>query len=861
MNRERTLFKAKPSSHAVILVACLLVLGLVLIMRLSRRTSPDGYEPIPEERKSRRRHRGDTEPPRDDNEPPRRSSRKKNEGGDKDDGRTEKTERPAPVDTKKANSEPDPAAGQPEAAYRNPGSVWNDDQPITGHQPFRAPPDHRRPNQSPTALRRRNEDGSIPPSPNTARNQRVGFNDNPLHGGQPISAVHQKDPTVVRSVDRSNLPYDFKPPKVTDPLGGKTYNYQLLHKDFKLGNLKAQLEATEPGKALFRKMQEAERLVSVNCEEERNDQDYKDAMADNWDQDIGPLPLIMSEVASRIGAYLTPETVEKTLSFLEQMQQKDVSNQRSKKRAATKFLQRYEQSTEKFPSGERLAACWFADHYRSTKGTEVVVLPRHLQQVMTELGLGGELLTWLEIMGRRFVRLRARSPSGVDLQGLIGRVAVSRRKEVAGDEHTTYWQFDLTIFLWGGPFHSKIYKDQESQWYDRMSRALEASLYSVMTSLHNAIVEEDPRTAGREAHWAYRRILFRPGHTIAGVNAARGGVRNNEAVYSQHHAIIDRPARIVQVPAFDQLHRLTQAVAEVIARPIQLLQPHDVKLLRQRQFGSEKNVKPEDNEMTPDHVAFVLHAMGALLLNGSAPTDKGMDVYSMKRHWIEIEDLDLCGYVPMTGDPEHFVSLSGFPHLKRTLLPYIDLKVRVGSTARLLLEDKHGLRERLSSITAPLEITVLIPHKKVHHFMSDIGIVLNELTQKRLLTPSGSVQPGGIAQIEDAYRFGLALRDSTMRNVKLVDDSNKNEDPQPVPYNYQAIDIKKPKVSDQVLAGDHESRQQGSNPDRRPPPASSTPTGPLGPLPARPSAKPQGPIPPQFQGPPPAPGRAVPPAA
>lgn len=523
---------------------------------------------------------------------------------------------------------------------------------------------------------------------------------------------------------------------------------------------------------------------------------WDDPDKEEWDEVWGCLPTIGVEAATLIARYIREEDIN-TLGGM--MATREASGgKKNKDRSFSAFVARTAPDAKGKLTPIRLCIGWFADTYRCVHFYERMKIDHSVVDMRQGLALVSNGLQWLEAMATHMWRRRIFTSTGVDLHGLVVRMAVPPRllpKRKREDADTFEYELETNIFMWGGPVPEG--KDLIRHWARRVStaaRSMETCRIELANTLHALGYTEHIVTLCKR-----RRLIFRPGFTVHGVNVSQAlsdGVDRNQA----HQMIIRRDPQIVVFPDQRWSH-LPVDVDSKMRTIILMSYPQTASICNSRQHQwNSTSLTDENNRFNDIQLLMILRSIGPAL-------DREKNGGTV-RTGHTIEQLDFGSFVPLVkvegqqpGSDVRFYPLDDFQAVSQIVLPYVSQAERErqgqthGETAGILLDPSYGIQSRLEgpvemdklSTLAGEPVRITLPQLQVQITCSSSGRVaelkrqiLEQIwslarrwIQEKLVTTGGQNAQG--IKTEARREFGSWLGRFVKRSVYAVNADKTDE--------------------------------------------------------------------------------------
>ncbi|WVQ96002.1 hypothetical protein IAU59_003102 [Kwoniella sp. CBS 9459] len=637
----------------------------------------------------------------------------------------ERDKKPPKTDDKKKKSKKEAAGAEP--ADIDPADLW--EQPPSGSTPPLSPvPNHRTASPTRGIFRRRNSNDELPKSANVESNNRIKWTDLEGHSNDVVTKHFRKWGEHTGLRNDSGQPFTHRPPKPeSGPKGIKENPIR-----YSIASLSSNATLKIPSE-LLELLKQAEQIGKAN---RADAQLWQAALQDSWDEQLGPVPRIAQEVAMQMARFVTKEDVRLLHAAMAERQKSDAKF--DKARDFAKFQKslgvKPEQNSTTYKY--RLILAWYLETLRAKKYIERMQVHDEPVKMASHETLGkfAQMLGWMEYLAT--LNKRQRIFIGLDLAGLTMRAQAM--KENGG------YRLDLTVFLPGGPVQGDM--DPEADWYFRCldsAQAFRNFRVEIAQLFDNTAIDGNYKNP-----FTRRRLIFRPGWTVHGVNQENLG--NNLADKSvAQRSVITRPPNLLELPEdiMSRASRFLRGASDsvLIKKLIAQLGPGEVSWLHLRQYQWDTATLTRQNStFTPTTFWLSWRMCGEGLQD-----DKIEDLqYEMKQAAYDfIRLVDLGGNIPLhLTRPPTFLNISGFPAIQVLVLAYVPSGQK-GSTVELILQPEFGLLKELLKHREP-----------TRHFRRFFrGLVAHYVRQ------GNSVQQ---AQV-DARAFALHALD----NVHVVDES------------------------------------------------------------------------------------------
>ncbi|KAK8849594.1 hypothetical protein IAR55_004929 [Kwoniella newhampshirensis] len=679
-------------------------------------------------------------------------------------------------------------------------------EPIAWLQPPVPPPlspipDHRTARPVASALRKRDQvTDQLPASPR----KDLKYVDEVGRTGSPVTKQMQKWGDFVGLRDDSDKPYQNRPPKPPKQWweGSKT-----IKGDRKNWSASALRSKNVLKDSLLEKMEEAEQIGRA----QRGDELWEEALRDEWDEDLGPVPAIAKRMALEFGWRFKQEDVHHLAAALA-ARKKAAKKLDGKRPSITEFINKIALNVPQDKVPYKLALGWFCDTYRCQVPTKRMGITDEPIPTTTDPKTAAisQMLAWMEYFGS--LMMAQRIFVGVDLAGLTMRVLASKEGET--------FRLDLTVFLPGGP--QNRYKQPEHDWTMRVQES-QSALRAFWKELTGQLYPTPNNMIDGE-QFTRRRLIFRPGWTVLGINQET--LRDNPGMSIARKVFVRRRPRQLEIPANirDQIPSTWQNIH--LRHALQRLCPAEVTFQPLRQYHwDEHSMTPDSSAFTAMNFMLALQFIGEKLQFG-----EGKDNIAIHKTSDFIRYLDLGGYNPtFQTDPPVFISLKDYPAIEVLVMTYIPLGER-HSTAEIILKKSYGLLDRLDEQRPKTDSRILVPPPppiKVFVSVADQrgAMKLIRDLDSKLAEEGGPHMSSGNPKLASETIRALASR--ALTHLYLVDESEadgsrEGSSARGVPLRYD------PSGAERLLGIDHAR-------STTPPPASSpTPSPPPPPLPPRP---------------------------
>ncbi|WVQ79324.1 hypothetical protein IAT38_001421 [Cryptococcus sp. DSM 104549] len=714
--------------------------------------------------------------------------RSKGDGGDKESNRSkDKKKRDKKKKGKKEKKEPE----------------WA--QPDTP-PPISPIPDHRTATPKKSIFRKRGSDNSLPPSPNTSARNGIKWNDQQGHSPHEVTNHFQKWGEYVGITDRSDDAWDPMKRKPDKPIWKRhkkvlldpaTWASDTLAKEGKLDAdlVKAMAKAEEISKAKPR------------------DPHWATALQDDWDDTLGPIPAVAMDMAKKISRFIKREDLKLLGQAMKERKNKKAKQDKSRQ-TLEDLLSALDIPRDHPDIVLKVVLGWYCDTYRCTHFSDRVAIADEPVPMLShpELGPTARMLVWMEYLGK--LNMAQRLFVGLDLTGLAMRVQAMKEGEG--------YRLDLTVFLPGGP--QKKYKEASADWYMRLEvsaqafRTIHLEIARLFDKTDSDMIERDPFTR--------RRLIFRPGWTVLGVDSKKMGKPTPEKSVAQR-TMLRRPPKVFELrPDIEnEVPKVWRKPTKQVKKAISRLCPGEVCYQSIRQYAWDNNSVTKENS-TFSHITFWV----AWQFIGEGLQYNVLEGMTMKNQAYDfVRSLDLGGYTPIhLTDPPTFLRLDGFPALEVLVVSYIPLGEK-GGTAELILNKNFGLLENLiKQREATRHLSGPPPKLKLFISVANGSVVpkLQADIDRRLAVEGREYAASGSSKEEAAVMMS-ELAQAALEGVFLVDESaagqaGEGKLPRGVKMEYD------PRGAERLLGygrGGAAPPTQPRPPPRGPPPTPPPPTG------------------------------------
>lgn len=628
-------------------------------------------------------------------------------------------------------------------------------------------PDLRSASPAKSIIRRRGSDDSLPPSPNTAKGNRIHWVD--YEGLSP----HEVTKHVRKWEDYVG---------VTDQTKEGTFeNSPVKRKEKWESHQKILVNPAEwAAKELRRKGKLDEELLDAMEQAEEismatpRDSLWVKALQDEWDEHLGPVPAVAMVMAKRFGKHISFDNIVLLADTM--TRRASMAPSLDKKRSYSKFVESIGVDKDDPLYPYKLVLAWYCDTFRCKHYSERMGICDEPVQMAShdKLGPVAQMLGWMEYLGR--LNMTQRLFVGLDLSGLAMRAQAMREGEG--------YRLDLTVFLPGGPQSSV--DDIAEGWTDRIDESAKAfrtvhlELAKIFDKTKDDMIYRDP--------FVRRRLIFRPGWTLNGVNSANLDKPKPEASVAQRQ-LVTRVPRVLELTADinDRIPSALRKPTRNVRKALSRLAPGEICFQSIRQYAWDKSTITAENSTFNSVTFWIAWSYSGEKIQYSRSTDIVQD----QRAHDFVRSLDLGGYIPIhIADPHKFLRIGGFPALEVLLLSYLP-KNQVGATVDLVLEPSFGLLQELEKscqssryfYDRPSRLKLFVSVTDAHAAQGFVLELDRRLAQEgRQYLASGSSR-------EQTVEIMSELASKALGEIYLVDESKSGEIgegklPKGIPLNY-----------------------------------------------------------------------------
>ena len=448
----------------------------------------------------------------------------------------------------------------------------------------------------------------------------------------------------------------------------------------------------------------------------------EDPTKDAWDTIHGPIPKLALDACKLLADSMSEEDVTKVHQVIEM-------TPRSRNWAA--FLQRAtgDEQNRAHLSKTRLAVGWFAETYRCIEARKRVSmrgLPEAAAMYANEIDAQRAVacLRWLEALASHFIRQRAFSQFGLDLDGMACRLKVPaqiKQGVIANSTPRHEYSLELEIFMWGGPTAEG--SDPVAAWLQRLKRGHTSFLQARKELVYSMEIFGEPET-DIVSSCTSRRVLFRPGWTVAGVHESY-----TRSPRKSSRIPVLKDARVVMFKDAT-VESLNDEAVYYLSKLVSIAQPREAVLYNVRQFHLDTNTVTAENNVLSEAELFT-----ALWALGPGVDNEKDDILDRQFHQ-ELITLNFGSYLPLlavtasNGQQQvRFFPLEDFLSLEEIVVPFIDKATLIrrgtleGDIGQLLLNPQYGLQPLLEAkkvrrgkgvTEVPLRVFFAVPDASAH---------------------------------------------------------------------------------------------------------------------------------------------------
>lgn len=619
--------------------------------------------------------------------------------------------------------------------------------------PLSPVPDHRSASPARSIIRKRGSDDSLPPSPNTATGNRIRWVDYQGQSPHEVTKHVRKWQDYVGVTDQTKEG-SFENAPVETKEKWETHQKILVNPaEWSVKELRRKGKLEE---GLLEAMERAEEISMAKPA----DPLWFKALQDKWDEHLGPVPTIAMLMAQRFGKHISPDNMALLADTMTMRASKAPSL--DKKRSYSKFVESIGVDKEDPLYPYKVVLAWYCDTFRCKHYSERMgICDEPVKMVSHEkLGPTAQMLGWMEYLGR--LNLTQRLFVGLDLSGLAMRAQAMREGEG--------YRLDLTIFLPGGP--PCTVDDIAEDWSNRMDQSAKAfrtvhlELAKMFDKTKDDMIYRDP--------FIRRRLIFRPGWTLEGVNSGTLDRPVPEASIAQRQ-LVTRVARVVELPV-DINDRVPPALRKPtgnVRKALSRLAPGEVCFQSIRQYSWDKSTVTAENSTFNSVTFWIAWSFSGEKIQYSKSTDVEQD----QRAHDFVRSIDLGGYIPIhIADPPKFLRIGGFPALEVLLLSY-NPKNQIGATVDLVFEPSLGLLHELEKNCQSSRHLYDRPSRlKLFVSVADARVaqeLILELDGR--LAQEGRQYLASGSSLEQAIEIMAELASKVLGEIYLVDESKSVE--------------------------------------------------------------------------------------
>ncbi|OXC68789.1 hypothetical protein AYX13_02715 [Cryptococcus neoformans] len=614
-------------------------------------------------------------------------------------------------------------------------------------------PDHRSVSPSKSIIRKRGSDDSLPPSPNTAKGNRIHWVDYEELSPHEVTKHVRKWQDYVGVTDQTTEgTFENSPVKRKE----KWESHQKILVNPAEWAAKELRRKGKLDEGLLKAMEQAEEISMAKP----RDSLWVKALQDEWDEHLGTVPAVAMVMAKRIGKHISFNNIAllaDTMTIRASM-----APSLDKKRSYSKFIQSVGVDKEDPLYPYKLVLAWYCDTFRCKHYSERMGICDEPVQMAShdKLGPMAQMLGWMEYLGR--LNMTQRLFVGLDLSGLAMRAQAMREGEG--------YRLDLTIFLPGGPPSSV--DNTAEDWANRMDESAKAfrtvhlELAKMFDKTKDDMIYRDP--------FVRRKLIFRPGWTLNGVNSAKLDKPEPKASVAQRQ-LVTRVPRVLELPA-DINDRIPPALRKPtgnVRKALSRLAPGEVCFQSIRQYAWDKSTITAENSTFNPVTFWIAWSYSGEKIQYS----KNTDIVQDQRAHDFVRSLDLGGYVPIhIADPQKFLRIGGFPALEVLLLSYLP-KNQIGATVDLVLEPSFGLLQELEKSRQSSRYLYDRPSRlKLFVSVADARAAREFVLEldKRLAQEGRQYLASG-SSLEQVVEFMAELASKALGEIYLVDESKSGE--------------------------------------------------------------------------------------
>ncbi|WWC65750.1 uncharacterized protein I303_108372 [Kwoniella dejecticola CBS 10117] len=764
MATMRTYRTSPKSVHAIVIVLFILLAAYIFFngrknTKGSSRTESDLRERDGEyPRRGRERDgNGDGASDPEDaakNRERRRRDRRRDEKGDSEPDSGDRGSKTNKEKQKKSDRSPSPDR-EYKKRLKDPKIPW--DQPSSA-PPLSAPPHHRTATPSKSAFRRRDPDDRLPPSPNTQQGNRVKWTDEEKGLKSPVTRHARKWADYMGTTDDTEEGiFQNKPPKSEEkaPKGVIHPNrWQANNLTGKIGDVPDEI---------LEMMKQIETISKAKQSD--NEKLWRVALQDAWDEHLGSIPKIVTTISKELARYISKKDLDIIVKKMKQRQ--STKRPPDSKRDVRKWTSAIDKlGVHPAKIGEeayryKFLLGWYLDTFRSKHYAKRMAIDD------TTIPMTGDpksskascVLGWLEYIAE--LNKAQRLFVGWDLSGLTIRAQAMKDKE------TNNLRLDLTIFL-------PCELEDPIHWTDRFTESCEAFRHFHVELIK--ALDGTPNDVIQGESFSRRRIIFRPGWTIKGVNAKNISDGPDQSIAQR--TLLKRDPMVLEIFSEDQVSnssRLKKLLGKLdhkeTKKAISRVRPEELAFQRLRQYQWDKStLTSSNNSLSPEAFWVAYMLLGDRLQNKVEAGDHHLP----RSTYDFVRSIDLGSYIPFHETrPRTFLKIDKYPALELLVLAYVPLG-QVGSTAELIFHEPYGLTHELSTTREPtqhltkaatqLKLFVAIPNMQLlERFQNDLNQVFADKGRK--LLAQGMPKSRIRSEI-----MGTAFK--VLSNVYVVDESS-----------------------------------------------------------------------------------------
>ncbi|WWC92716.1 uncharacterized protein L201_007675 [Kwoniella dendrophila CBS 6074] len=665
------------------------------------------------------------------------------------------------------------------------------EKPIDGKSPpLSSIPNHRTATPSKSAFRKRDTNDNLPPTPNTSNNERIKWIDQQKNGStSPVNKHFRKWNDYLGLTDDSNkgiyedLPKN-KTPEQSELKSKKIQQHPSIRFSFDNISKRVQEGRLDLSKDVLRLMQKIEQISKAKPTDEKL---WLIALQDSWNSNLGNLPKIIMTLCIELSKLINKKDIHNLSTKMKK--RKKIQLDVDIKRDFTKFVSTLntDMNSPEFPL--MLLIGWYLDTYRSKKSLKRMQIDnKSLNMTEKEQNENEDtskisfILGFLENLAE--LNKSQRLFIGLDLFGLTIRAQAVKEKSSSGTDSN--YRLDLTIFL---PCSDEKLENP-LEWIKRFIESCESFRHfhvALIQSLNNT---SDDIVSGDI--FKRRRLIFRPGWTIKGVNQSQLNDQENINDKSiAQRVLLERKSKIIELPDDSEIQDSSNLkkifkylTNKEIQKCLSRLSPGEILFKDLRQFQWDKStLTPFNNTLTSINFWLGYKIVGDRLQFKLIENTKDQLYLNQPRTMFDfIRSIDLGNYLPLhqTQPNPTFLKINDFPALELLVLSYLPSSSNQNdlSTISLILDPKFGLRKELENEKEPtqhfikhtikLKLFISIPSMQLienvqsdlnHFFTNKLRELLNQGMNK--------------SRIRDMINNDVS---KILDNVFIVDESSSGND-------------------------------------------------------------------------------------